>query len=582
MPDVRLATVAATAATASRAKLRVGLFADNALQPRWLVAALAKVAASESAELVLVSTGTAPPPPAPWPWRLYRRFDRKLLGSGPDLSARVDLRSGLPPVQHTTLPPRGETALWRDSVAALKLDVAFALGDVDDDLLDGLARYGTWRYRYGEELEREEAYAGAREVTRGEPVTASALVARPGGGAPERLLYQSWSRTRPLSIMRNRDNVQRKSVMFAARAVAHLHRLGTEWFEQCPALAQATHGSRALSSAPERRSFTGAPGSAELLRVMARVARRGVEKALTVDQWFIGYRFGPAGPLSGDLRPYRMLMPPQDRYWADPFPLERDGRYYIFFEEFMFATGKAHINAVEVRRDGSCSEPVKVLQRPYHLSYPLLVEDAGELYMIPESGANRTVEIYRCVRFPDEWRLEKVLLRGAPFVDATVHRAADAWWMFVNAGVDGAELHDELHIYTADSLLGEWRPHPANPVKSDVRSARPAGRLYESGGALYRPAQICAPLYGTGISVNRVVRLSPEEYVEREEQRILPAHPAGLLGLHTVNRAGELSVVDGFTRRLRRAGSNRAGRGCALEPDRLVPLHRTITEHADN
>jgi hypothetical protein len=571
MPETRRTAATASVAATPRAKLRVGLFADGALQPRWLVAAFAKVAASECAEVVLISTGTAAPGAAPWPWRLYGRLDRKLLGSGPDLSARVDLRSGLPPVQCMTLPAGGDVARWRADVESLDLDVAFALGDVDDGMLDGLARYGVWRYRFGEDLEREEAYAGAREVTRADPVTASALVARPGGGAPERVLYRSWSRTLPHSIARNRDNVQRKSVTFAVRALAQLLRSGAEWFEHCPPVVRAPLGGRADPIAP---------GSAELLRLMARLARRGVEKALTVDQWSIGYRFGAAEPWSGDLRPYRMLMPPQDRYWADPFPLERAGRHYIFFEEFMFATGKAHINAVEVHRDGSCSAPVKVLQRPYHLSYPLLVEDGGELYMIPESGANRTVEVYRCTRFPDEWRLEKVLLRGAPFVDATVHRTADAWWMFVNAGVDGAELHDELHIYTADSLLGEWRPHAANPVKSDVRSARPAGRLYESGGALYRPAQICAPRYGTGISINRVLRLSAEEYVEREERRILPTHPAGLLGLHTVNRAGDLSVVDGFTRRLRRAG--RPGRDTRVEPDRLVPLHRTITEHADN
>jgi hypothetical protein len=115
-----------------------------------------------------------------------------------------------------------------------------------------------------------------------------------------------------------------------------------------------------------------------------------------------------------------------------------------------------------------------------------------------------------------------------------------------------------------------------------VRSARPAGRLYESGGSLYRPAQICAPLYGAGISINRVLRLSPEEYLEREERCILPTHPGGLLGIHTVNRAGELSVVDAFTRRLRRARSQRARGDRSVEPDRLVPLHRTITEHADN
>ena len=560
----------APALAGTGAKLRVGLFADGALQPRWLVAAFAKVAAVECAELVLVSTGTAPPAAVSWPLRLYSRLDRKMLGSGPDLSARVDLLSGLPPVRAMALPTRDappETvAARRAEVEALRLDVAFALGDLDDAMLDGLARYGVWRYRFGEELGRDEPRAGAREAMEAAPATSSGLVARVAG-APERLLCQSWSRTQPHSIARNRDNMQRKSMAFAARALERLYLHGGGWLEQCPAIQPSPAGGR-----------PGAPGAGGLARMMGRIARRGIEKALTVEQWFLGYRFGRAEPWSGDLRPYRMLMPPQDRYWADPFPLERAGRHYIFFEEFMFATGKAHIVAIEVGRDGSCSAPVKVLERPYHLSYPLLIEEAGELYMIPESGANRTVEIYRCARFPDEWRLEKILLRGAPFVDATIHRAPDAWWMFVNAGADGAELHDELHLYHADSLLGEWRPHEANPVKSDVRGARPAGRLYEQGGALYRPAQICAPLYGTGISINRVMKLTPREYVEREETRILPTHPAGLLGLHTVNRAGDLSVVDAFVRRLRRLAQGRR----AAEPDRLAPLHRTITEPVDN
>jgi hypothetical protein len=554
--------------TGARRKLRVGLFADCALQPRWLVAASAKVAAAECADLVLVCTGAARPAPVSWPWRLYSRIDRRMLGFGPDLSARVDLLSGLPPVASAALPvSAADAAAWRAEVDAMRLDVALALGAVDDAVLDGLARHGVWRYRFGDELSREESHAGVREVMEAAPVTASALVARLGAGMPERVLCQSWSRTQPHSIARNRDNLQRKSMAFAVRALERLCRRGSEWLEQCPAI-----------QAPARQAGTGPPPAAGLVRVIGRIARRAVEKTLTVEQWFIGYRFGRPEAWSGDLRPYRVLMPPQDRYWADPFPLERGGRHYIFFEEYLFATAKAHIMAVEVARDGSRGVPVKVLERPYHLSYPLLVEEGGELYMIPESGANRTVEVYRCARFPDDWRLERVLLRGARFVDATIHRAPDAWWMFVNAGADGTELHDELHLFYADRLLGEWRAHEANPVKSDVRRARPAGRLYEHGGALYRPAQICAPLYGAGISMNRVVKLTPREYLEREESRILPTHPAGLLGLHTVNRAGELSVVDGFTRRLRR----RARTGAVSEPDRLVPLHRTITEPLDN
>ena len=50
------------------------------------------------------------------------------------------------------------------------------------------------------------------------------------------------------------------------------------------------------------------------------------------------------------------------------------------------------------------------------------------------------------------------------------------------------------------------------------------------------------------ISINRVTRLSHEEFAEREESRLVPSKESGLLGQHTINRAGDLSVVDVFAR----------------------------------
>jgi hypothetical protein len=160
------------------------------------------------------------------------------------------------------------------------------------------------------------------------------------------------------------------------------------------------------------------------------------------------------------------------------------------------------------------------------------------------------VELYRCIDFPLRWKLEKTLLEGLRLVDATFHRGPDRWWMFANAAASGSRVFDdELHLFHADKLLGPWQPHRRNPVKSDARCARPAGKLYWRNGALYRPAQICVPLYGAGLSINRVQRLTPEDYAERQVERILPAN--GLLGLHTLNRAGDLTVIDAFTRRSR-------------------------------
>src|SRR6185295_5342699 len=140
---------------------------------------------------------------------------------------------------------------------------------------------------------------------------------------------------------------------------------------------------------------------------------------------------------------------------------------------------------------------------------------------------------------------ECVLLDDVRLVDATLHRekigGRERWWMFANSAAGGSRMFDdELHLFYADRLLGEWQPHARNPVKSDARCARPAGRLQWRNGALYRPAQICAPLYGAGLSMNRVLRLTPHDYAERQVERVLPSPAEGILGLHTLNRAGEL------------------------------------------
>jgi hypothetical protein len=468
-----------------------------------------------------------------------------LFGTGPDWSEKQDLEWLVPRARRLDL-DGSDPATWRKVVLDMGLDVAFALGDVDDASLEGLARCGVWRYCFGEDQHVREALAGVHEVIGGAPVIASGIRVHRGAGFPDRLAYQSWSRTFPFSFARSRQGLLPKTAEFIARTLRDLHSSGPTWIEQSTVPARGV---------PER----GFPGSISLARDVSRIglraARRTVEKCTTVGQWMLAFRFGADGLDSrlhgNDLEGYFRLQPPKDRFWADPFPVSRGGRHWIFFEELPFAAGRAHISAIEVRPDGSASEPVRVLERDYHLSYPFLIEDEGQLYMIPETAHNHTVEIYRCVDFPRKWKLERVMLKDVWCADATIHRARDRWWMFAAFGVDGGEANDELHLLSSDRLLGEWKPHRRNPVKSDVRGARPAGRLFTQGGELYRPGQICTPIYGSGIAINRVTRFDDHEYAEAEERRILPAGEGGLLGIHTINRSGELSVTDAFVRRSR-------------------------------
>jgi hypothetical protein len=129
---------------------------------------------------------------------------------------------------------------------------------------------------------------------------------------------------------------------------------------------------------------------------------------------------------------------------------------------------------------------------------------------------------------------------------------SDTWWMFVNIQEENVAINwDELHIYYAESPLGPWKPHALNPVMSDVRSARPAGRLFWSNHVLYRPSQDSSQGYGYAMTMNRITRLTPTEYSEVPVGKILPNWDRKIRGVHTLNVVGDITVIDCLTKRNR-------------------------------
>jgi hypothetical protein len=140
-----------------------------------------------------------------------------------------------------------------------------------------------------------------------------------------------------------------------------------------------------------------------LWRVASGVLRRRVSGWLREKQWFIAYGRGSAPPTT--------IMPPPGRFYADPFLFQRDGRRYVFFEDYDGTSGRADICYLEIDEHGRHCSPQLALRQDCHLSYPFVFTEGDDVYMLPETAGHRTVELYRAARFPDEWTLERVLLR---------------------------------------------------------------------------------------------------------------------------------------------------------------------------
>ena len=136
-------------------------------------------------------------------------------------------------------------------------------------------------------------------------------------------------------------------------------------------------------------------------------------------------------------------------------------------------------------------------------------------------------------------------------VDATLFQHQDKWWLFVNiAENEGASLCDELFLFHSESpLSSEWIPHPRNPLISDIKKSRPAGRIFERNGRIYRPSQIDSPHYGYGTNLNEIIRLTETEYEEKPVASIEPKWDKNITGAHTFNYGHGLTLIDARLRR---------------------------------
>ena len=101
-----------------------------------------------------------------------------------------------------------------------------------------------------------------------------------------------------------------------------------------------------------------------------------------------------------------------------------------------------------------------------------------------------------------------------------------------------------LFLYYSERLQGKWHFHPANPISTDVRNNRGAGRILLAGGRFIRPSQSCTPVYGYSFTLNEVTRLSTSEYSERPLREFQPEMLA-VQAMHTYNWIPGIEVIDG-------------------------------------
>ena len=338
----------------------------------------------------------------------------------------------------------------------------------------------------------------------------------------------------------------------------------------------------AHSSAGSNRLPKNAPDGGEVFvtpNPTWRALRHAARRLFWVDQWAITVHQNVADDVLLPMGAGIDLIPPTDRFWADPFLAREAGRLWVFFEEVLYATGRGHLACVSIDDTGKVSPARTVLRENCHLSYPQLISHAGAWYMLPESSANRNLVLYRADALPGPWQPVVTLVSGLRVADATVHRDGSHWFITATVAGERGGLNDELHVFSAPDLLGPWQPITSNPARVDPASARPAGPWFRWQGQWVRPVQDCRLRYGRALQLLAVQRID-ERGIDEESLGLLAPRPGSSLDcVHTYTRVGSDLAVDWL--KWRRKGSSNPTSGYGdIELQRFAQPSRRAGNHA--
>lgn len=244
------------------------------------------------------------------------------------------------------------------------------------------------------------------------------------------------------------------------------------------------------------------------------------------------------------------------KYVADPFMVNYQNKWYMFFEVFNALTSQGDIGYA-LSHDGFHWEYKKiVLDEAFHLSYPYVFLWDGNFYMIPESYNAGEIRLYRAVSFPEKWTLDNKLIDGI-YVDNSIVFLKDTWWLFT---CSRPRNHDVFNLFFASDLKGPWIEHPMSPIiRGDATKAQGAGRILFIGDNIIRFAQHSKKTYGKAVNAFIITELNRSSYSEKPYERnpILRAQGKGWnrhgmhhVDAHEVAPGKWIAAVDGYRKYL--------------------------------
>jgi len=428
-----------------------------------------------------------------------------------------------------------------DKVKSYDLDIILRLefDNIQGEILNA-ARYGIWSYHYADYETNRSKTAGFWELVNNEPCCGVTLLQLTSESDKNLVIDKAWFKWHP-SCFKTGNDLKEIAVMLLFKNIDKLLFCGE--FETKKSL---TYYNRPYNEIALK--YTLKYIFMFYFKAFACALRNFSLKRIRCWTLFIGN----GSFLESTLYKINPISMPAKEFWADPFLYEHNEQLYVFFENYPYKTKRGKISVGKVVEDGkngySVVEVQDVLDLDYHLSYPQIIEEDGEIFMMPETSENKRLEIYRCIQFPGKWELYSTAFEGEEVVDTTYFCDENGnKWLLLNKYNSAF-----LYIYKIDNLkLKNITDHRLNPVIIDCKKGRNGGGIFKYENEYYRPSQINTHgIYGKGLQISKIKKLTLDEFEDEPVISVEPNFTEGLIGMHHLHQLGDNFVFDACYKKL--------------------------------
>jgi len=355
------------------------------------------------------------------------------------------------------------------------------------------------------------------------------------------VLRKGYFNTIKTSYAANFNNALMESTEWPKQVCKDILNGAVDYFEDAPS----------VSSAP----MYYAPNNAQMIKFFAiSIKNRLKQKKDTIfrkrEIWNIGIANKPIASFMEENKPEIIWLkkPAKNRFIADPFGFKAGNILHLLYEDYDYRINRGVISEIQLddwsKDIKAHDDPRPIITMDTHMSYPYTIDYEGDIYCVPETGDVKEVSLFKFNSATGNWSKIKTLLSGKGFIDSTIFYYEDLWWLFCT--IKEQNPVQNLFIWYSKTLFGPWIEHKNNPVKMDIRSARPAGTPFMYDGSMCRPAQDCSIDYGHNLALNKILELSPIKFKEETIAFMGPFNNSPYsCGFHTISGIGNITLVDG-------------------------------------